>query len=302
MFAYPCPACHQRLLAPAGRGGQRSICPKCLTPLTVPTPEEVAAGPFAPVSVAAAPTPAEDFSPAIDFVPNNSYDPSDSLAGPRVDADLETLSPVNTLPPVDLIAATEPVLDLPPMELTRTPAPVLALAPAPPPAPRPAGREEGRVVFAPAGLFAGDVAAELSAAISLRMAPPPLPAADRTIPVVGWFAGTAVGAAAWSLGVWGSAAWLPYAALVGGGMVVFAVLWRAYLTGQRGWAKGVAALLPPVCVLNLFRKAEGHGRKPLLFALTGAALCGLFAAGPAGPPVGARKPGIDADRGEGGAG
>ena len=37
MFAYPCPSCHQRLLAPAERAGQRTICPKCLKPLTVPT-------------------------------------------------------------------------------------------------------------------------------------------------------------------------------------------------------------------------------------------------------------------------
>ena len=43
MFPYPCPSCSQRLLAPTERVGQRTICPKCLRPLTIPMPESTAA-------------------------------------------------------------------------------------------------------------------------------------------------------------------------------------------------------------------------------------------------------------------
>ena len=39
MFSYACPHCAQRLLAPPERVGQRTMCPKCLRPVTIPTPE-----------------------------------------------------------------------------------------------------------------------------------------------------------------------------------------------------------------------------------------------------------------------
>lgn len=42
MFAYTCPHCTQRLMAPPERIGQRTMCPKCLRPVTVPTPEQAA--------------------------------------------------------------------------------------------------------------------------------------------------------------------------------------------------------------------------------------------------------------------
>ncbi len=43
MFAYPCPSCGQRLTALPERAGQRTICPKCLRPATIPSPEQVPA-------------------------------------------------------------------------------------------------------------------------------------------------------------------------------------------------------------------------------------------------------------------
>ncbi len=39
MFPYSCPFCSQRLLALPDRVGQRTICPKCLRPLTIPRPD-----------------------------------------------------------------------------------------------------------------------------------------------------------------------------------------------------------------------------------------------------------------------
>ena len=37
MFSYSCPFCSQRLLAQPDRIGQRTICPKCLRPIVIPT-------------------------------------------------------------------------------------------------------------------------------------------------------------------------------------------------------------------------------------------------------------------------
>lgn len=273
MFAYPCPSCRHRLLAPPARAGHRSICPKCLEPLTVPHPEQVAAGPFAPPD----PTPAKPFLPLSELIPL------------EVDPVLDTPQPVNTLPAAGDVAVasgqgailTEPFLDLagvkqPPV----TPAP-LAVRRGPPLTPRSILRDdEGKVVLVPTGLFGVDVAAELSAAISMRMAPPPIPAADRSYAVVGWAVGTLVGLGAWVMGVWVSAAWLPYVALVGGAMIAFGFLWRAYLSGRGGaWGSGLLTLLPPVALVQLLRPVSGYGRKPLLFAVSGGVLCGLFAVG-----------------------
>src|SRR3954469_18515523 len=43
MFSYSCPSCSQRLLAPTEKAGSRTICPKCLKPLTVPAHDRMAA-------------------------------------------------------------------------------------------------------------------------------------------------------------------------------------------------------------------------------------------------------------------
>ncbi len=42
MFGYPCPFCNQQLLAAPERSGQRTICPKCLKPIVIPSPEREA--------------------------------------------------------------------------------------------------------------------------------------------------------------------------------------------------------------------------------------------------------------------
>ena len=43
MFSYSCPFCSQRLLAPTEKAGTKTICPKCLKPLTVPAHDRMAA-------------------------------------------------------------------------------------------------------------------------------------------------------------------------------------------------------------------------------------------------------------------
>jgi hypothetical protein len=293
MFAYPCPSCRQRLLAPPSRVGQRSICPKCLHPLTVPHPEQVAtAGPFAPTPD---PTPDEPYQPRSIF----------DLPEPHG----ETPAPMNTMPArtgefaelerVDTL--TEPFLDLPPV-VADPPAPtdlepVALLMPEAPAKPTPGHAvtgphqtppssrglpkpHDGRVMFDAAGLFGGDAVAQLSAAISMRMAPPPLPTTDRTYAVIGWVAGTLVGLGVWVLGVWQAGGWLPYVAVVGGSLAAFGLLWRAYLSGRGGsWAGGLLTLLPPVCLVQLVRPVDGYGLRPLWFVLSGLGLFGLYVVG-----------------------
>ena len=41
MFSYPCPNCAMRLNAPPERAGQRTMCPKCLKPILIPSPDQV---------------------------------------------------------------------------------------------------------------------------------------------------------------------------------------------------------------------------------------------------------------------
>jgi hypothetical protein len=303
MFAYPCPACRQRLIAPTTRVGQRSICPKCLHPLTVPHPEQVAAGgPFSP----SAPSPDEPYTPDGELVPEGSFDtpiPMNTMpARPGEVADQDAKTPL-----------TEPFLDLAPAS-TDTPTAVEAVAlvappstpkPAPRSTRRPTGELDGRVAFDPSTLFAGDAVAQLSAAISMRMAPPPLPTTDRTYAIIGWLAGTLVGLGVWVMAVFQSAKWGPYVALVGGAMVAFGLLWRAYLSGRGGsWAGGLITLLPPVCLVQLLRPVAGAGLRPLWFVLSGVGLLGLFAAvGPVKkwsdetfePPVASSQPDVDPD-------
>ncbi len=286
MFAYPCPSCRQRLLAPSSRVGQRSICPKCLHPLTVPAPEQVAAGgPFAPT--APEPSPGELFQPA-------------DAGGPPAEFEVDTPIPMNTMPSrtgefseMDRNAtATEPFLDLEPVLAEATPTEVEAVALALPstapkplrPLTRPARRttseHDGRVAFDPTALFGGDAVAQLSAAISMRMAPPPLPATDRIYAAIGWVVGTLVGLGVWVLAVWQSANWLPYVALIGAAMTALGLLWRAYLCGRNGsWVSGLLTLLPPVCLVQLVRPAAGVGLRPLWFVLSGLGLFGLFIVG-----------------------
>jgi hypothetical protein len=277
MFAYPCPSCSQRLLAPVERAGQRTVCPKCLAPLTVPHPENKSTDPFGPNPV------------GLTVVGHTVDTPTPVVGGPEGE-------PISTLV-LDEAAGSHPDLDLEPVAVAESVAPVAVAAAAvmaPPkpaetgtPLPKPAARKvvsrerDGHVLFGPSGPLAVDVVAELSAAISMRMAPPPEPASDRTVVFVGWLLGLVTGLTTWTLGAILSPTWFPYVALVGGAMAVFGLLWRAYLSGRGGnLAAGLATLLPPVCLVQLLRPVGSHGLRPLRFVLTGVALCGLYAVGP----------------------
>ena len=283
MFAYPCPSCSQRLLAPEERAGQRTICPRCLKPLTVPQPDQVAQLPFGPP-----PSESESFTPPPPEVvetPIPAITESPFTTAAQYDAESHATQLVIELDPVRAIAAELDRVPTTGSNTTQNARPHLPRSNAPLPSltsRRPLlGDRSGQVVLNPTGLFEVDVAAELSAAISMRMAPPPEPTLDRVSVTVGWGLGIVLGLGTWTLGVFHSPTWFPFVALVGATMIAFGFLWRAYLSGRNGdWMAGVATLLPPVCLVQLFRPIGQHRLRPLAFVVTGLVLCGLFACGP----------------------
>ncbi len=142
--------------------------------------------------------------------------------------------------------------------------------------------DSGRVVLNPTGLFAVDLAAELSAVLSMRMAPPPEPVSDRQLTLAAWLIGSAVAGLLWLVAVVTAPDLFPFVALLGAAMVAFGWLWRAYLAGRGGNpTNGLVTLLPPVAAVRLFVPTPTHGLRPLRFVLAGAVFLGLFVLGPA---------------------
>jgi hypothetical protein len=300
MFAYPCPSCHQRLLAPAERAGQRTICPKCLKPLTVPT-SDARSDAFGSMADIETPDPVEVHlsnpnqrnvetpEPMATVAPMMLEDPISDEAQYDLDLSIKLEAPVNAQANGSVAVKELPVATM--KSKLSTVAPLSpAMQPAATPAPasqryntrKPLTQDRHGQVHLFSNQFGNvDVAAELSAAISMRMAPPPEPPLDPRFMYAGWFAGVALGVSAWLLSVLSSNTWLPYVALSGGAMVVFGLLWRAYLSSRNGnWLTGLATILPPVCIVQLLRPAGQHGRKPLAFVIAGTALVGLFFVGP----------------------
>lgn len=278
MFAYPCPSCAQRLLALPDRAGERITCPKCLTAFAIPSPDSVAQDLTAiPLSAPLAETPLpaayREVTLELAAVPVG--------AGGTAEADFELTPPPTPQP------AHQPA--------HQPPAPAIRTARPPQPGPtsrRPLADDSGRVILNPTGLFAVDMAAELSAAISMRMAPPPEPMADRRLTLAAWLTGTLVAAAAWLVAVVTAPELFPFVALIGCAMAAFGYLWRAYLAGRQQPMNGLVTLLPPVAAVRLFTPTESHGLRPLRFTLTGAVLLGLFVLGPAVRAVSEEKFGV----------
>jgi hypothetical protein len=300
MFAYPCPSCHQRLLAPAERAGQRTICPKCLKPLTVPTSDarSDAFGSMAdietpdPIEVnlsnpnqrnVKTPEPMATAAPMLMLEEPRSHEAQYDL-DLSINLEAPAMAQANggiavMEPPVTV--KTKPIMAAP---LSQARQPVATPAPASQryTARKPVTQERNGQVHLFSNQFGNvDLAAELSAAISMRMAPPPEPSLDPRFMYVGWFSGVALGISAWFLGVLSSSTWLPYVALSGGAMAVFGLLWRAYLSSRNGnWLAGLVTALPPVCFVQLLRPAGQQGRRPLAFVIAGVSLVGLFFVGP----------------------
>ena len=257
MFSYSCPFCSQRLLAQPDRIGQRTICPKCLRPIVIPT-ESVA----------------ETESPYTDHgfeMPSTGVD---------VEHSLSSFAPITP----------------PPQEMPRRPQPVPAPQPQPravpraAPAPAPAHRrtiaaqprnDVGRVMLHhPTGFASVDIAAELTAALTMRMKPPPDPPADLNLSTGGWLLMSVVGAFTWLVAIFSDERLLPFVAVLGTFLLAFGYFWAAYLAGLHNWVRGVVTLLPPVALWRICRPFGDNGYRPLRFVLTGALFLALYWVGP----------------------
>ena len=290
MFPYPCPSCSQRLLAPTERVGQRTICPKCLRPLTIPMPESAVA--LDPKSLI---DPTEVPLPLINVSADTNTPFPGSIPIPHFAVEISAAARVGAAPIKLRTAARsgDRTFDLPEVpnserrsvsetifpraSMTETPRPTFARTPI---HTRRAANADTRamVMLNPTGLFGVDRAAELSAALSMRMSPPPEPMIDRRLIVGTWAFGTFSAIVLWLGGMFYNPACLPFVALLGAALLGFGLLWRAYLVGRdESPLRGALCLLPPFNVVRLFQKSGDNGHRPLRFAATGVLVLGLFA-------------------------
>ena len=176
---------------------------------------------------------------------------------------------VDTPPPVPPSGVTPPPSDRRPLPSpsTRRPGNVPSIN---------RGTDAGTVDLHPTGLAGVDIAAELTANLTLRMAPPPDPPADLAVTTCAWLLVCLAASVLWVGGVLSEAALLPFVGLLGVLTLAFGYLWAAYLAGRRDWLRGAVTLIPPVAAWRLTRPFGDNGRRPLVFALTGAFVFGLY--------------------------
>ncbi len=395
MFPYSCPFCSQRLLALPDRVGQRTICPKCLRPLTIPRPEHAGDNPDddPDIDLDALPVPHgyvpehslssslphedgladdeldhdqlhrdhEDSHHDHDLVETQLGDPSRNgraLADDEVDLSLsdETALPVElkvappawTPPPIprpsspatvkmaprpdrlpDLTlrppvhaptpanpagtAGLRPLSPLPPRVTTwhKPPEPVRPPRPNGPadgsraetpdlPRPAPARlprHETGMVSLVPTGMAGVDLNAEVAANLTMRMKPPPEPAADLALTTGGWLVTSAAAGLLWLVGVFFNPGLMPFVAVLGALMLAFGFLWAAYLAGRTSPTRGLLTLLPPVALWRIWQPFGDNLHRPLRFVLTGAlALALSVVGGPAHQGIEAALATLDFER------
>ncbi|MGL6073088.1 MAG: hypothetical protein ACRC8S_02885 [Fimbriiglobus sp.] len=139
--------------------------------------------------------------------------------------------------------------------------------------------ETGMVSLSPTGLANVDINAELTAALTMRMKPPPDPPADLALSTGGWLLLSATAVFFWLGGVFYSAWLLPFVAVIGALMLAFGYLWSGYLAGRNNVGRGFLTLMPPVTLWRIFHSFGDNGFRPLRFALTGALFIALYFVG-----------------------
>jgi hypothetical protein len=282
MFSYSCPHCSQRLLAPTEKAGSKTICPKCLKPVTVPAHDRMAAvdleavidGSHAEINLASG------ASGSLSSDTGNA--PYDYQHAPAAYANTVQVEPQASFE-IDLDAGQNTVQQL--NSCTVTPPPAASIAsPTPMPMPTAASYRKtvgsdlrGVVNLTPTGMFSVDMAAQLTATLSMRMAPPPENSSERKVTTAAWVLVTVAAIAVWLAGVFVKPDWFICVALLGGALVAFGYAWRAYLAGRDGRTlRGLVTLIPPVNAIAQLKPNEVHGHRPLRFVLSGLAVLGLF--------------------------
>lgn len=323
MFAYPCPFCQQRLLASPERVGQRTICPKCMKPIVIPRPDGT------PIEEGRVTVPQLlGDSPSTIFVDEHheekdeadamdlSLPPEHEEFSGFVNDSAELLPPLEDAPPPaplevpSPVASSDHVGSFTPSAMAMAAAGVVqstaapqisgvgaayALAPETPrpdiATPPPRARDHGVVMFQPSTGESADIAAELTAALTMRMKPPPEPPSDLRLSTGAWLALTAGGLSLWLLSMMGHAdvtaeKLLIAVAAIGVLEVIVSYIWVAYLSGRKSTQRGLEALLPPVWLARMAYPASNNpGYRPLRFAVAGSLLILLASLGDRLRPV-----------------
>jgi hypothetical protein len=281
------------MLAPPEKAGTRTICPKCLKPLTVPAVDREAAVDLEQVLEPVGATAGEIslsgsnlMNVAIGHVATaavttvSSSSNSDTYG---IEIDFETYND------------PAPAYREPPSTPAPQPSQRFHAAPpntmTPPPFPKLPGELRSRKIIGndiagminltPTGMFGVDAVSELSAALSMRMQPPPEPATDQLITNATWYIVTVGAVCVWVASVLFQPSWFVCVAALGAAVVAFGLAWQAYLAGRNGQTlRGIVTLLPPLNVMQLFKPSGEYGRRPLRFVLTGLLILGMYFAGP----------------------
>jgi hypothetical protein len=270
-------------LAPSEKAGTKTICPKCLKPLTIPAHDRMAA---VDLESAIEPTHAEihlastdlgslsnetgnaprDYHTNASFYAKTEHD--DVKASFEIDLDGEQNTASQT---ASCIVTPAPIASI--KSFTPLPIPTAATY----------NRKmlshdiRGMVSLTPTGLFSVDMAAQLSATLSMRMNPSPENSSERRVTTGAWILVTISAMLVWLAGVFFRPEWFICVALLGAALIVFGYAWRAYLVGRNGRTmQGLFALLPPVNAIVQLKSNEEHGHRPLRVVLAGVAILGLF--------------------------
>ncbi len=272
MFAYACPSCSQRLLAPLERAGLTTICPKCLKPLTIPKQDYSESTEELTVDFSAIPATAhtDRHTPLPHTTPHPRDDDDHEYSSSKNHNSYDDEQSDQHSEPMLISALAEPSeLQLPPNGPRARAAKKATECP-----------KSGHVLFEHAGFFDIDYAVELTAAISMRMEPPPEPPSDLRLTTGAWVVSIIAIVIAGMAGILHSPRYFAYLTLIGATLIAFGYIWRVYIGSRRGnWKQALVAAFPLVTVVRLFRRTEYHGYRPLVFVLTGLAACGFAAVG-----------------------
>jgi hypothetical protein len=120
------------------------------------------------------------------------------------------------------------------------------------------------------GVSPSDAMTHLTAAITMRMKPPPEPPApDLKMSTGVWMFLTALGLVLWLATVIYQGGPLHYVTAIAVIQLSIGIGWIAYIAGRQHWIHGVLSLFPPVAIFRLFNGDGRDNHRPLRFVLTG---------------------------------
>jgi len=244
--------------------------------------------------------------PHVEHVPAAATYPTTAFAEmPHVADSMPTSTPLPEVPSIPRFpqppAAFQPMPNyFPPPAATKTLPPMATARPAATIRSSYPSRNDaianGTVVFNPTDVESSDIAADLTAALTMRMKPPPEPPSDLRLSTGMWIILTAIAISLWMFCMMANMLDpLKYVAIIAIFELLVGYFWIAYLAGHRNTLRGLTTLLPPVWICRAVESNPYQGYRPLRFVLTGLALLLLFVAGPRMQPSIYAAIGMDAE-------